>query len=57
MKIRTKIKASRALGDLIADCTHFTGLDKLAQVYTKITGKDCGCKARQEWLNRIFPGC
>jgi hypothetical protein len=34
---------------------HATGFDQLAKAYTNITGKDCGCKARQAALNQIFP--
>ena len=43
------------LGDTIANFTHSTGLDKLAELYTQATGKDCGCQGRQETLNKIFP--
>ena len=55
MKLRTGIKAGQGLGDAVADLTHLTGVDRLAQAYTQVTGKDCGCKARQEKLNQIFP--
>lgn len=46
---------SRGLGDTVAKITHATGLVKLAELYTQITGKDCGCKSRQEALNKLFP--
>lgn len=46
---------SRGLGDTIAKITEATGLDKLSEIYTQITGKDCGCKSRQEALNKLFP--
>ena len=55
MIIKTGIKAGQGLGDAIADLTHITGVDRLATAYTKITGKDCGCKARQDALNERFP--
>jgi hypothetical protein len=55
MKVRTGIKAGAGLGDTVADLTHITGVDQVAQAYTQLTGKDCGCKARQEKLNRLFP--
>ena len=48
-------QASQGLGDTVARLTHATGLDKLAEAYTRITGKDCGCQQRQETLNRLFP--
>lgn len=46
---------SYGLGDTIAKITHATGLDKLANIYTNITGKPCGCQSRQEALNKLFP--
>ena len=55
MKVRTGIKAGKGLGDAIADFTHITGLDRVAAFYEKVTGKDCGCDARQQSLNKVFP--
>jgi len=55
MKVKTGLKAGKPLGDMVADVTHATGVDRLAEVYSSVTGKDCGCKARQEWLNQLFP--
>lgn len=52
MKLKTNLRAGK-LGDAIAEFTHFTGLDKLATAYTQITGKDCGCEARQAFLNQF----
>ena len=46
---------SRGLGDTVYKITHATGLDKLAEIYTKITGKPCGCDKRQDALNKLFP--
>jgi len=45
---------SRGLGDTVFKITHATGLDKLAEIYTKITGQPCGCAERQEALNKLF---
>ena len=56
MRVRTNLKAGKALGDTVADFTHDTGIDRLSDLYTRLTGKDCGCKARQAWLNQMFPG-
>lgn len=56
MKVKTRLNAGKALGDTVADLTQVTGLDKMAQLYTDLTGKDCGCQTRQEFLNRMFPG-
>jgi hypothetical protein len=55
MKVRTDLRAGQGLGDAVADFTQQTGLDQLASTYTKITGKDCGCKARQAKLNELGP--
>lgn len=52
--VRTPVP-SRGLGDTIAKITHATGLDKLAEVYTQVTGKPCGCASRQEALNKLVP--
>lgn len=46
---------SKGLGDTIAKITHATGLSKLAEAYTRITGKPCGCTSRQEALNKLIP--
>jgi len=55
MKVRTDLRSGQGMGDLIADITKVTGVDRLAQTYEEITGKSCGCKDRQERLNEIFP--
>lgn len=47
--------SSRGLGDTIAKLTHVTKLDLLAETYTRITGKDCGCAKRQTKLNKLVP--
>lgn len=46
---------SKGLGDTVAKITHATGLDKLADLYTHVTGKPCGCSERQEALNKLLP--
>ena len=47
---------SKGLGDTIAKITSATKLDKLAEKIAEVAGKeDCGCKKRQDRLNRMFP--
>ena len=47
---------SRGLGDTIAKITHYTGIAKAVEVVTEALGiEDCGCGARQEWLNEAKP--
>jgi hypothetical protein len=48
-------QAGRGLGDTVARLAHYVGADKLAQAYTSLTGRDCGCQQRQEALNRLVP--
>lgn len=55
MKVRTDLKAGMGLGDAVAQFTQTTGLDKLAVAYEDMTGKDCGCTARQAKLNQLAP--
>ncbi len=42
---------SKGLGDTIAKFTEITGIKKIA----KSINQDCGCKKRQEWLNKKIP--
>lgn len=47
---------SKGLGDTIAKFTHATGIAKAVEVVTEALGiEDCGCGARQEWLNEVRP--
>lgn len=55
LRVHSGLRAGKPLGDVLEDVTHTTGLVRLAELYTKITGKDCGCKGRQEVVNRMFP--
>ena len=45
-------KESKWLGDTIAKITKATGIDKVAKF---VMGEDCGCDARKEKLNKLFP--
>ena len=53
--MRTGIKVGQGLGDAVADLTHRTGIDKLAEAYELFTGKPCGCDRRREKLNQLVP--
>ena len=47
---------SQGLGDTIAKITSATKLDKLAESIAAAAGaEDCGCKKRQQTLNKMFP--
>ncbi len=46
---------SKGLGDTIEKVTKVTGIKKVVEAVSAATGKDCGCKARKDALNRAFP--
>lgn len=46
---------SKGLGDTVAKVIHTIKLDKVAKAYTRVTGKPCHCKERQQILNKILP--
>lgn len=46
----------KGLGDTVNRISKRTKLDILAEKLAKAAGKeDCGCKKRQEFLNKKFP--
>lgn len=45
------IEKDKGLGDTIARVTKMTGIKSAVEAVTK----DCGCKRRQEKLNKMFP--
>jgi|TARA_R110000803_G_scaffold53139_1_gene109058 hypothetical protein len=52
MKLNQK---SKGLGDSIEKFTKVTGIKKVVDTVSKVTGKDCGCSERKDALNREFP--
>ena len=46
---------SKGLGDTIEKITVATGIKQVVDTVSEVTGKDCGCKARKEKLNKMFP--
>lgn len=46
------MEKSKGLGDTIAKITEATGIKNVVKF---IAGDDCGCDARQEALNKLFP--
>jgi len=46
---------SKGLGDTIEKITKATGIKKVVDVVSKVVKKDCGCGARKNTLNRLFP--
>lgn len=41
------------LGDVVEVIAKSTGVTKVVKLVTK--GKDCGCSARKQKLNKLFP--
>lgn len=55
IRIRSGIMMGVGLGDAFADVAHVMGADKIAGLYTKVTGNDCGCADRQKNWNDLWP--
>ena len=45
----------KGLGDRIEQITEATGIRAVVDWFAEATGIDCGCEARKEKLNRLFP--
>ena len=52
---RQKQAKPTGLGDTVEKFTKLTGIKTVIDTVAKLTGKDCGCEARKEFLNRRFP--
>lgn len=48
-------RKKKGLGDTIEAITEATGIKKVVEVFSEVTGVDCNCDARKEKLNKIFP--
>ena len=46
---------SRGLGDRIAKVTRVTGIGRVVDAASRVTGRDCGCSKRRKKLNEQFP--
>jgi hypothetical protein len=46
---------SKGLGDSIEKITKATGIKRVVDKVSKVTGNDCGCNERRDTLNRVFP--
>lgn len=52
---KTRVKKSVGLGDTLERITEATGIKAVVEKVSELTGWDCGCDARKETLNRLFP--
>ena len=48
-------RPSRGFGDTVEKFTTATGIKKVVDTVSKVTGKDCGCSQKRDSLNRMFP--
>ena len=48
-------RKSKGLGDTVEKVTEATGIKAAVEWFSEATGLDCGCDARKEKLNKIFP--
>ena len=48
-------KKSKCLGDSIERITKATGIKKVVDKISEVTGIDCKCSERKEALNKMFP--
>ena len=55
MKPIKKPKQWAGLGDAVEAVAQVTGIAKVTETITKVTGKDCGCAGRKAKLNQQFP--
>lgn len=49
------MEQSKGFGDTVEKITTATGIKKVVDTVSKVTGKPCGCKERKEKLNNMFP--
>lgn len=47
-------KKAKGLGDTIEQITEATGIKKVVELFSEITGLDCGCEERKEKLNKLI---
>jgi hypothetical protein len=50
-----KGRKALGLGDTLEAITEATGIKAVVEKVKEVTGWDCGCDARKETLNRLFP--
>ena len=46
---------NQGFGDTVEKVLENTGIKNIVEKLTDATGIDCGCAARKEWLNGLFP--
>jgi hypothetical protein len=52
---RLRSPEDKGLGDTVHRHLSRFGADAMKRLFVKLTGKDCGCDARQAKLNALYP--
>lgn len=53
-KAVTPAKEAPGVGDMVEKVTKATGIKNAVEIFSLITGADCGCEERKEKLNAMF---
>lgn len=51
---KAELKPKPEVGDMVERVTRATGIKKAVEIFSLITGVDCGCEERKEKLNEFF---
>ena len=54
MTWKKMLKNDTGLGDTIERVTKATGIKRAVDKVSEVSGKDCGCSARKDYLNNRF---
>ena len=54
MSWKKMLKDDKGLGDTIERVTKATGIKRAVDKVSEVTGKDCGCSDRKDYLNNRF---
>ena len=54
MNWKKMLKNDKGLGDTIERVTKATGIKRAVDKVSQVTGKDCGCSDRKDYLNNRF---
>ncbi len=48
------LAGDKGVGDNVERLTKATGIKKIVEKISEFIEKDCGCRKRKKWLNKIF---
>lgn len=52
-KSENEPEEEKLAGDQLEEILHDLGADNLARLYEEVSGNDCGCDKRKDWLNKL----